>query len=73
MTEPPRILTLLNTSDAFHFYRNQRVVMPKYLPWWRRLGRWVARVVLRRKPEPPVRFIVTAVDRETGTVTMEAL
>lgn len=60
------ILTLANCDDAYNFHRGMHGQFTPHRPWWQRLWRWL----LRKKTRPAL-FLVTAVDRKSGTVTVE--
>ena len=71
LADVPTILTLANPADAFCFYPRQEVMRRFTFPWWRRVARWVKRVVLRRKPVPVAVLVVKEIDVKNGTITLE--
>lgn len=53
-------LTFANPSDASRYYVRQHIVPGPYLPWWRRLLRWLHFWRYRS--------VVTKVDYEAGEI-----
>lgn len=67
MMEIPGI-TLANPADAAKYDVGDRLVFAVYVPWWRRLWRWIKRGF--RKPPPPPPLAVMGVDCGNGVVTL---